>query len=313
MHHAVEDASLNQEKTGRAMKTKGTKSTSTAGKVCLAAGTLCLSAFLLTGMEYLREERAYDVITGACTSDADSYDDRNPDDPGLKTDAGDRDTSWSEPRRADPDQAYQDDPALSDSLVVDFDRLKQMNPDYTGWIHLPTGAGYPVVRGRSTGEYLHTDFTGKPSFAGSIFMHPDCSADFSDKHTILYGHNMRDGSMFGRNDLYADLSYTEEHPFFWIHVRNGYYTFRIFRMLEVQDGSETYETGFVSDSEMKDWMKRQQKYALYTIEDAVPLQNIHVITLSTCASAGGKLRRQPLQAQAVCFTTYSGERFPAFS
>ena len=302
---------IKTEKTLTAMRKRKKSASGTAGRVCLAAGLWCLTAFLVTGMEYLREERQYDSIAEAYTAEADSEagDDRTPDDAGLKTDAGKEsvsDYSCTEVTAENP--AYLNDPALSDSLVVDFDRLEQLNPDYTGWIHLPTGAGYPVVRGRSTGTYLHTDFYGKPSFAGTIFMHPDCSRDFSDRHTILYGHNMRDGTMSGRNDLYADPAYTLQHPYFWIHVKGGYYTFRVFRMLKVPDGSETYETGFITDSEMNRWIESQEEYALYTLEDAVPEQHIHVITLSTCASAGGKLQRQPLQACAVCFTGYSGKR-----
>ena len=270
---------IKTEKTLTAMRKRKKSASGTAGRVCLAAGLGCRTAFLVTGMDYLREERQYDSIAEAYTAEADSEtgDDRTSDDAGLKTDAGKEsvsDYSCTEVTAENP--AYLNDPALSDSLVVDFDRLEQLNPDYTGWIHLPTGAGYPVVRGRSTGTYLHTDFYGKPSFAGTIFMHPDCSRDFSDRHTI--------------------------------HVKGGYYTFRVFRMLKVPDGSETYETGFITDSEMNRWIESQEEYALYTLEDAVPEQHIHVITLSTCASAGGKLQRQPLQACAVCFTGYSGKR-----
>ena len=79
---------------------------------------------------------------------------------------------------------------------IDWEKLKKINPDIVGWIKVPgTRIDYPVLRGSRWNEYLHKDYKGESSYAGSIFIQP--GASFGDKHLILYGHNMRTRSMFG--------------------------------------------------------------------------------------------------------------------
>lgn len=89
---------------------------------------------------------------------------------------------------------------------VDFESLRQLNPDIVAWIRIEAaGIDYPVVQGEDNEHYLHYTFRGEASIAGSIFMDYRNKGDFTDGKTILYGHNMRDGSMFaGLKDL--DLS-----------------------------------------------------------------------------------------------------------
>lgn len=81
---------------------------------------------------------------------------------------------------------------------IDFEGLKALNPDIVAWIRCEElGVDYPVVLGKDNDYYLHRTFTGEEHIAGCIFMDYRNHADFSDHRTILYGHNMKDGSMFG--------------------------------------------------------------------------------------------------------------------
>ena len=81
--------------------------------------------------------------------------------------------------------------------VVDFKALKKINPDIVAWIRIPdTSIDYPVVQGNDDSYYLTHTFKKTEHVAGAIFLDSDNNADFSDDKNIIYGHNMKDGSMF---------------------------------------------------------------------------------------------------------------------
>ena len=84
-------------------------------------------------------------------------------------------------------------------LRIDFDKLKKLNPEIIAWIYIPgLKISYPVMHTGDNNKYLHTTYRGTYAYAGSIFMDCDNDPDFYDRHTIIYGHNMNNGTMFGR-------------------------------------------------------------------------------------------------------------------
>ena len=94
---------------------------------------------------------------------------------------------------------------------IDFDGLREMNEDIVAWIQIPgIGVDYPVVQGKDNEHYLHYTFDGKANKAGSIFLDYRNRADFTDSKVILYGHNMKDGSMFSNLKKYRDASLRKE-------------------------------------------------------------------------------------------------------
>jgi len=98
-----------------------------------------------------------------------------------------------------------------------FDALLQINPDLKGWISIPgTLLSLPVVQGRDNSYYLGHDFYGEPDRHGTIFV--DCEADLEAGalNTVIYGHHMRDGSMFGVLKQYRNEDFYREHPSFFI-------------------------------------------------------------------------------------------------
>ena len=104
-------------------------------------------------------------------------------------------------------------------VSVDFEALRQLGGDVIGWICLPdTVINYPVVQGRDNSYYLDHFPDGTSSVGGSIFADCACPSDFSGQNTILYGHNMRDGSMFALIDDYIDPAFCEAHPFFYLNA-----------------------------------------------------------------------------------------------
>lgn len=105
---------------------------------------------------------------------------------------------------------------------VDFDALRAVNSDIVAWLYIPdTNVNFPVVMGSADYEYLQLDYKGNYSIAGSIFMDVNCSTDFSDEETLLYGHNMHNGAMFGRLKKFEDTKYLEAHKDVYVILMSG--------------------------------------------------------------------------------------------
>src|SRR5699024_10196815 len=83
-------------------------------------------------------------------------------------------------------------------ITVDFDALRAINEDVVAWVYIEdTGINYPVVQGEDNEYYLHHTFERKENFSGAIFMDITCHPDFTSDNSILFGHNLRTGEMFG--------------------------------------------------------------------------------------------------------------------
>lgn len=105
---------------------------------------------------------------------------------------------------------------------VDFDALLQVNNDVIGWIYIEgTDISYPLLCGRDNQQYLFQSYEKKYLTAGSIFIDYRCSRDFTDSRTVVYGHNMHNGSMFGKLDKFTKESYMEKHPYVYILLPTG--------------------------------------------------------------------------------------------
>lgn len=93
------------------------------------------------------------------------------------------------------------------TIEVDFDKLLSVNSDIVGWLYYEGGLNYPVVQGNDNSYYLHRFYDKSYSYSGIPFMDCRMARDFSDKINLIYGHNMRDGSMFNVLQKYKDEQY----------------------------------------------------------------------------------------------------------
>ena len=165
---------------------------------------------------------------------------------------------------------------------IDFAGLKAVNEDIIAW--LKVGAidiSYPVTQGKDNDYYLHNTFENQPNIAGCIFMDHGCKKDFSDPNTIIYGHNMRNLSMFGKLKQFRDQAVFDSDAYFWVYTPEKIYKYEIFSCQEVGATSETYQLQF-SDK------KKFQEYIDSCFERSVLKRDIEVtsddkiVTLSTC-------------------------------
>lgn len=107
---------------------------------------------------------------------------------------------------------------------IDFDALRKEAPAVVGWIWCPgTAIDYPVVQGPDNGFYLSHAYDDSSLYSGSIFVDASCAPDFSYANSIVYGHRMTDGSMFGSLPEWSNQAYFDEHPYLWLFTPGGTY------------------------------------------------------------------------------------------
>lgn len=177
-------------------------------------------------------------------------------------------------------------PKVHVSLKVNFDKLKKVNQDVVGWIQFdePKRINYPVVRGDDNNKYLHTTFEGKNNSSGTLFVDANNSGEFADRNTFIYGHNMKNGSMFGQLRNYKTKEYYEQNPYFYIYTPDGKEVkYQIFAVCIVEDTSRSYTRFYNSDEEYLDYLKYIKSIANY--DTGVELTtDSKIISLSTCTN-----------------------------
>lgn len=182
-------------------------------------------------------------------------------------------------------------------IQVDFATLSQTNKDIVAWVYVEAlEISYPVLQSTDNDYYLHRTVEGTYNFAGSVFMDCENNPDFEDRNTILYGHNMANGSMFGRLKEFNLNQAYETSPYVWILTEQGDYRYEIFSAQVVTVSSECYTLFGKSDDLFPEFLQRMKLNS--DIETRI--QNFKdtdkVLTLSTCAGGGNDASRYVVQA-----------------
>lgn len=182
------------------------------------------------------------------------------------------------------------DPYADALREMDFTALQEVNPDVLGWILIPgTVVSYPLLQGSDNDYYLNHTWRLTRSAVGAIFMEHQNSSDLSDFNTIIYGHRMRNGSMFATLKNYKNQSYWAQHPCVYLTDESGSYKYEIFAAYEISTQGETYRLGFQTD-------EAKQAFLDYCMEQSVietgitPTVYDQILTLSTCTGNGHATR-----------------------
>lgn len=175
---------------------------------------------------------------------------------------------------------------------VDFEKLRQMNEDVVGWIRFdePEVINYPLVQTDDNDKYLTTTFEGNGNKVGALFLDRINEADFEDENTFIYGHNMKNGSMFGRLRKYKKESFYKEYPYFYIYTPNGQvYTYQIFSVEITNDTSESFQKQFGDETEYLMYIEEIQKKSLYDTGVTADADS-RMVSLSTCTNVSEEER-----------------------
>lgn len=171
-------------------------------------------------------------------------------------------------------------------LALDLDALRQVNGEVLGWLSIPgAGISYPLMEGRDNSYYLNHTWRGNRSSVGSIFMECQCSRDFSDFNTIIYGHRVSNQSMFGLLHSYANQDFADLHPSFYITDAAGCRRYDIFAAYEAPVDSAVYRLG-VSTDQGKEAVINEALAASVVATPIRPTSANQIATLSTCTGSG---------------------------
>lgn len=186
---------------------------------------------------------------------------------------------------------------LTAPINVDFKTLKKKNSQILAWIYIEAlDISYPVVQGEDNDYYLHRTIEGNYNFAGSIFMDWENTPDFNDCNTVIYGHNMADGSMFGKLKKITLEGAYNISPYVWILTEDDNYRYEIFSAQVVTVASECYTLFTVPDDNYMSFLERMSlNSGIQTKQRDFNTDN-RVITLSTCTGDGTNQDRYVVQA-----------------
>lgn len=145
---------------------------------------------------------------------------------------------------------------------IDFRELREVNDQVVAWIRIEnTCIDYPVVQDQDSNEkYLHLDFEGNESVYGTIFLDWDDEPDFSSKNNIIYGHHMRDGSMFKGITYFKDMEYWEEHRI-TLYLPDRKIELTPLACLVTDSDAVRRKTEFEDDEEFQEYIKDMTKGA----------------------------------------------------
>ena len=173
---------------------------------------------------------------------------------------------------------------------INIDKLKEVNQDVTGWIVIPnTQIAYPLMGGTGNSYYLDHTWKREVNSGGAIFIEEKNSLDLQNHNTIIYGHRMRNGSMFGSLKEYQKQEYWEEHPEIYIRVDERCLRYEIFAAYEASVSGLTYQVGFEDEESKQKFLEDCTKRSVIST-GIVPQNEDRILTLSTCTGRGYSTR-----------------------
>lgn len=167
--------------------------------------------------------------------------------------------------------------------VVDFGALREVNEDVVAWIYIEdTNINYPVVQGTDNQYYVKHLVDGRVNGAGSIFMDYRNHPEFLDPHTVIYGHNMKNKTMFAHIVEYRDPEFFAAHPTGKIMTPGGNFQFEVIAGYVASLEDEAWRLDFEEDGAFLAWLRDTMDRSIIG-GSYVPEETDRIITLSTCS------------------------------
>ncbi len=235
----------------------------------IVAIVICLGVIIYEGYKLYTDMRDYEIAET-------EYD-------KIRTEA----VKWPESE----DEAEEIDYPL---LQIEFDKLKKTNDDFVGWLYFPAlDISYPVVHENTIDQYLHLTFDGTVNKAGCLYQDILTDTSFRGMHDIVFGHNMRDGSMFGSlKKLYQSKEdLLGANPYVYVYTEEYVFQYRVFGYYLTTVGSDAYSV--VENDQaydvLLDYIKAHSAYKIPSDADFSIRPSI--LTLSTCSGTSGSGNR----------------------
>ena len=176
---------------------------------------------------------------------------------------------------------------------IRFEELRAVNASVYAWIYVPdTGVDYPILQSESDEDdnlYLHHNIYKEYEYQGTIYTQKGNSKDFTDRVTVVYGHNMLNDSMFSNLDMFLDKDFFDTHPQFFIYTPGHILTYEIVSAHQYDKRHILNSFDFSDDEVFKDWLAMIQdpKTMVSNVRNGIELTlDSKTVTLSTCIHRG---------------------------
>lgn len=235
--------------------------------IVLLLGVFLFSAWQIIDIltEYRKGEQTYESLEHYI-----SVPETTPKEEAPKTDTPEIPTMETQPEEAD-----------NPFPKVDFGALQAINEDVIGWIYIPdTRVNYPVLQGESNDDYLYHLLTGEYNSSGSIFLDAEVSADFSGQNSPIYGHNMKNKTMFADIVEYKKQDFFDAHPTAMLMTPDKNYYVHLFAGYVTDSWGDAWIKTF-TDAEFEAWLSATKEASRFD-SDVVPTVQDKVLTFSTC-------------------------------
>lgn len=179
-------------------------------------------------------------------------------------------------------------------ITIDFEELQQTNKDIIGWLYQPnTSINYPLVQGIDNNQYLRRLINGKYNVSGTLFLDYRNSNNFSDFYSIVYGHNMKNKSMFGSLTGYKKQEYYDNNPILYLLTPEKDYKIELFM-------------GFVNNAKVENLIYNPE-ITEENLEDILSLNNKSTFISDITPKIGDKII-----CLATCSYEYNNARYLVF-
>ena len=184
----------------------------------------------------------------------------------------------------------EEDEESNNKFNIDFESLKKKNSDTVAYIKVNnTKIDYVVVKGKDNDYYLHHNFNKKWNVAGWVFADYHNKFDESDKNIVIYGHNMKNGSMFGTLKTILNKKWykNKKNNIVNLVTENGEYSYQVFSIYSIDSEDYYINTKFKNNKEFDKFVKKIKSRSIYNYKVDVS-GNDKILTLSSCIGTKGK-------------------------
>lgn len=165
---------------------------------------------------------------------------------------------------------------------INFKKLRKKNPDIAGWVYIKgTTIDYPIVQGKDNEEYLHQDFNKKKSSSGTIFLDHSCSKDFTSDNNIIYGHHMKNGTMFAQLLKFRETSFLKKHNEIILYTPSKTMHLKVISAYAMK-AQDQMPIDFASTKEHNAYIKKVRRMSEASIKRSVK-KNSRIYTFVTCS------------------------------
>lgn len=249
----------------------------------------------LAAAKLYEQAAASEDVTGEDESKSRRGKDLNQPDTGDKSSTEKSTDQLTDRSKKQKDQEKSQQTNLSADLPVNIAEIQKEMPDVYGWIEIPgTKVNYPVVQ-REDDNLYYLDRTpeGSSNIEGSIFSEDYNRRDFTDPVTVLYGHNMKNGDMFGELHLFEDKSFFNANRDLYIYLKDKKLTYRIFAAVLFDNRHIMQSYDFSSEDSFLLFIREIMSIRNMRSNvdgDVSILPTDKIITLSTCHGMGSDYR-----------------------